>query len=547
MVDCSLELALEGEKYSGEILGVRFEFPASESNRYCLIQFLRGFKTPSGKQGVFSQERIAQAIPDFKGTTRQSVDEHERRFRECGQDLKQALTRKRKVDETVVDAVRQEILDTPLCRTTELVKAVNQRLGRQDLNADNMTAALESISVVEVRPILRRQLEEGKVSYKESYLLETMMERFSPEAGELAGLSVPESSGTSVSGLSEVRKLVTPEVPIGEVALSLFWIAFMFRLFWLGIPLRVLAHWCHVHASTMLRWILALVLAVWPQVQLWLKTRVTCTKAYVDEKWIKIRGQWYYWFVVLDVDTGLPVYQALLATRSAASVEWIVTELRQLKQLPRWFITDGLAAYKSVFAALDGVNHVLCRFHHQQGVTRWLKDHFSADTDVSERQAAMKKVVQTTDKRTVKRRLARLKERAEEWGIAAWVTLTETLLPNLLPAVGSRRLPATSNAIERFFGAFTRFAKVRRGFFSVLSAKRQLIVFLIGYLFSQQTNGKAPIEAIVPDAARMPLYRIFNDPFVCLLELSGSQAEKLQNVKEIRGMAEFLTTEAAAA
>jgi hypothetical protein len=33
------------------------------------------------------------------------------------------------------------------------------------------------------------------------------------------------------------------------------------------------------------------------------------TKAYVDEKWIKIRKQWDYWVVVLDVDTGLPVYQ----------------------------------------------------------------------------------------------------------------------------------------------------------------------------------------------------------------------------------------------
>ncbi len=101
--------------------------------------------------------------------------------------------------------------------------------------------------------------------------------------------------------------------------------------------------------------------------------------------------------------------------------------------------------------------------------------------------------------------------------------------------------------IERFFGVFTRFAKVRRGFFSVLSTKRQLIVFLVGYVFAQQTNGKAPIEAIVPEASRMPLYRIFNDPFACLLELSGGKAENLKNVKEIRGMAEFLTTEEAAA
>jgi len=27
---------------------------------------------------------------------------------------------------------------------------------------------------------------------------------------------------------------------------------------------------------------------------------------YVDEKWLKIRGRWQYWFVVLDVTTELP-------------------------------------------------------------------------------------------------------------------------------------------------------------------------------------------------------------------------------------------------
>ena len=72
-------------------------------------------------------------------------------------------------------------------------------------------------------------------------------------------------------------------------------------------------------------------------------------------------------------------------------------------------------------------------------------------------------------------------------------------------------------------------------------------MFLVGYLFAKQHNGTAPIERIVPEASRMPLYRIFNDPFACLLELSGGNAVNLKNVKQIRGMAEFLMTEEAAA
>ena len=173
----------------------------------------------------------------------------------------------------------------------------------------------------------------------------------------------------SVSTLAGVERLLTPDVPLREVTTSVFWIAFLMRLFVLGVPLSVLGQWCHVHPTTVLRWVLGLALALWPPIQQWLVTQVTLKKASVDEKWIKIRKQWYYWFVVLDVDTKLPVYQTLQATRSAASVTWIVAELRRLKQLPRVFITDGLASYQMVFAPLEAVQHLVCRFHQQQGVT----------------------------------------------------------------------------------------------------------------------------------------------------------------------------------
>ena len=542
-----LELEVIDGMYQGNILGERFEFPANPANKYCVILFLRGFKKRSGTQGVFSQEQIAHAIPDFEGKTRQSVDDHERRFRESGGNILHYLTRQRKVDATVVEAVRSEVFKCLLRQISELVGLVNQRLGRQDLSSANISVALEKISLAEALPVLRLQLAQGSVQYKEAYLLETMMQTLSPEAGELAGLSVPESSGMSVSKLTCIERLLTPDIPVGEVSVSVFWLVFLMRLFVLGVPLRVLAQWCHVHPSTVLRWIVGLALALWPRVNQMLVGTIKMTKASVDEKWIKIRKQWYYWFVVLDADTGLPVYQALLATRSAASVSWIVTQLSQLKQLPQVFITDGLQSYQTVFTPLKGVTHVLCRFHQQQGVTRWLKDHCAATTDVSERKAAMKGVFQTNDKRTVRRRLTRLKERAVEWGIEGWIALTENQLPRLLPSVGSRRLPSTNNRIERFFGTYNRFAKVRRGFHSVLSANRELIVFLVVYVFSKQSNGKAPIEAILPEASRMPLYRIFNDPFAYLLELSGGDADNIKNVKQIRGMAEFLPVEEAAA
>jgi hypothetical protein len=80
--------------------------------------------------------------------------------------------------------------------------------------------------------------------------------------------------------------------------------------------------------------------------------------------------------------------------------------------------------------------------------------------------------------------------------------------------------------MERFFRAFARFYKTRQGFPSVLSATRELLLLLVVYLCTQHaTPGPAPIEVIVPEARRMPLYRLINDPFRALQERASVKSE----------------------
>ena len=128
--------------------------------------------------------------------------------------------------------------------------------------------------------------------------------------------------------------------------------------------------------------------------------------------------------------------------------------------------------------------------------------------------------------------MEKLKASAKEQQITEWVQQTEADLPKLLPAVGSVRLPSTTNAIERFFRAFNRFYKVRCGFSTVKSAKRELIFFLLMYLFVQQADsGKAPIESILPRARGMPFYQLVNDPLKVIVGLA--------DVKQKVRMADF--------
>jgi len=76
--------------------------------------------------------------------------------------------------------------------------------------------------------------------------------------------------------------------------------------------------------------------------------------------------------------------------------------------------TDGLAGYAKM---LPEIPHLLCHFHHQQGVTAWLKEHFSKREDLQERKEARKRVLQTKDKRTVRRRGDKLRTQASAWGM----------------------------------------------------------------------------------------------------------------------------------
>jgi transposase-like protein len=222
--------------------------------------------------------------------------------------------------------------------------------------------------------------------------------------------------------------------------------------------------------------VLGLALAVWPLVAHRIGERVKASMVDVDEQWLKSRGRWPYGFVVLEVDTALPVLAALLPSRSPWACRWLGRPRHQLTHVPRVLITDGLPASTSLVPA---ATHVWCRVHHQPGVTHGLPQHFTTDEELNARQPVMKRLFHTPDQRTVRRRLARLKARAAALGMTPWVTGVEAKSPQLMGRVGSTRVPSTTNAIARFFRAFERFDNTRKGCHSAHSAKRELRLLLV--------------------------------------------------------------------
>ena len=79
-------------------------------------------------------------MPDFAGASRQRSRDHEWRFKEHDGDLKGDLTRKRNVDEKVVEALTEALTQEPLGKNTDRADRVNERLLREDLTDANIQA-----------------------------------------------------------------------------------------------------------------------------------------------------------------------------------------------------------------------------------------------------------------------------------------------------------------------------------------------------------------------------------------------------------------------
>jgi len=500
----------------------------TKSNRKALMVLLRSLRNPVTDRPLFTFKVIADA---FGYPDRRNVNNYWRDFEQCGQDILSYIRRKRKVDENVVQAVKSELAGNIQAKLPELCLKTNERLGRSDLTTENIKTALEQIPCTVIRREVIYRWESGTFHPKEKYILEEAMaalQQNSPKKKKctlklLSDLNIKAHNPDKEDQCNNIQKesaenLLDVNASPDEIPEDVRLKVLAMTLYFWNVPLSRIGIWCGKSKSTIWNWITILSCALWPMVKDIIAVRVNSSAVYIDEKWIKIKGRWHYWFVAVDVGTGLPVIDHLLKSQTKWACRWFLIKMMQNRICPNTIITDGLAGYSwAISSVFVNARHLLCLFHHQQGVTRWIKKHL---VDLGKEQQSvikekMKKITQTEDTRTAVERLERLeKENSEkQWGIEAWLKMTRKNLKRLLPAMRKNKYPRTNNEIERFFRQFQRFYKTRNGFGSPASARTQLIVFTVVFLFTcQAKSGKAPIEKIMPEAKRMPLYHLLNDP-----------------------------------
>jgi transposase-like protein len=506
----------------------KWEIEDEQENRKAFFIFLRSAVNNETGKPLYTFQEIADA---FEYNDRRDINNYWREFQACGSNYRDYLDRKRKVDRRVVEAVEAELRKDVFVNLSDLCRRTNERLSRTDLTVPNMSAALEQIPCTVIRQGVLSNWDKEKFQPKEGYVLEAAMSALGntgssgkAAVGELICQLEIESKEEDLEDSIQdeqwdsVLNLLKPGFPVNEIPGKIVTMVFAMNLSFWNIPFSRIAQWFGICKGTAYNWVIGLALAIWLVIEPVLIEKIKGTRIYVDEKWLKIRKEWHYWFVGVDDETGLPILGALLATRTKWSCRWFMLKLKMMGKTPGVIITDGLLGYVSAIKKVfPKCKHLLCIFHYQQTVTHWVKKHLSDFPDKTLRliKKKMKGVVQTIDTRTVKRRLKKLAQEDEQkkWGISDWIKNVKKKLDKLIPALRDNNYPKTTNRIERFFRTFNRFYKTRCGFHSVESAKRELILFLVVYIFTiQPESGKAPIEAIIPRAREMPLYQLLNYP-----------------------------------
>ena len=517
------------------------EMPDTGSNRRGLMIFLRCLRTAEGRP-VVTFERLAEALGY---ADRRNVHNFWMAFEACGGDLEAFLVRQKKVDAEVVARCEQLWQAHPLWTVAQVLAEYRRQWPESgaSLHEAHIRTAGQQVDFLAIQARLRRQLREGQVSYPEPVLIEALLALASAGAQVQARDAPPirplPETGAAVLATGEVPDLgeVSPSQRVQEVEAALLkgetspsalahlwegttgWLMLMFVLYYHGLSLSVLGKLFGVHKTTVMRWLEPLAQVQWQGVVQQGKRFFSGTVA-VDEKWVTIEGKWWYLFVAVDQVSGFPLHAALLPSNATDYCQLFLLQLQALGYQPKVIITDGWEAYvRAIATVFPRAQHLLCRFHALQAAFRRLRAQVG---DWKERQrwiAPLKGLFQTPSKRTVRRRMAKLQRQAQGSSAEGVMARLAAKLPRLLPAVGSTFRPSTSNAAERFLGAFERFARAKGPFQSRASAEKHLALFLLGYVFETYSaeacaahQGQCPLQLAGYQVASIPLFHLLNRP-----------------------------------
>jgi transposase-like protein len=231
-----------------------------------------------------------------------------------------------------------------------------------------------------------------------------------------------------------------------------------------NVPQEVLALLFGVGKTSIHTWIYAL---CGDEVEWRILREIVCWSGQVsvDEKWVKIKGQWYFVLCAVDSVSGFPLLIDLYPTLDTVSWTLFFTRVQALYGRPKMIQSDGsraLAAAREL--VFPGVQYQLCTFHKLKNLMKRLRQHIDDQKLLTRCTRLAKHIFSNTWVSSRKQAAKTLQKLAGQEVSAyleahifdAWRHLTHSL---------------TNNAAERFNRKIEKCLSGRYGFSSTTSVK----------------------------------------------------------------------------
>lgn len=460
-------------------MGVWCALPATGANRRGAMSLLRGLHRRDGWPLV-PYEPLAHALGY---ADRRNVPNCWAEFEACGRDRAAFFQRRQKGDAAVVARCEQIGKAPPFWTWAPVLAECRRRWPAAGLQLpeQNMRPAGHQVGVLGVQQMRRRPWAEGDAQSQEPVVLEALCDLATASAQAQAAEALPgfcrpaQLAWVSPSGAAQEPR-VTPAAAAGAVledarlpgegspsklaqrgegAAGAGLLAFL--LYDHGWSLEGSGRCFGVPNTTGMRWLSPLAQVNW-QGAVQQGARCFSGPGAVADKWSTIAGVWWSLWVAVEHGSGLPLHLALLPSNATPSCALFLWPLKARGYGPTVLSTEGWDASGTALArGFPHAQPLWGRFHALRAAFRRLRGHVPHGPARRVWADKLTALCRTPSTRTGQRRMHTLQAEAQDRPAQAVVPRRLAQLPQRLPAVGSTWRPTTSNAAERFGGAFERF------------------------------------------------------------------------------------------
>ncbi len=266
--------------------------------------------------------------------------------------------------------------------------------------------------------------------------------------------------------------------------------------------LKGIAGYANVSHTTILRWVkkLADTMPKWDEV-----FDPRCSgKVAIDEKWVKVRKEWHYVFIAIDISSLDILHIDIYPKRDKNSAKTFLSELKAMGYEIESIITDCCPIYeKSIPEIYPEVDHLKCVLHMGRSTRNRLMKIFGSysNEDYEKLSPKISNIYSSRTKKEFEKSWSDWEKAQKEYSqLKEFSQKLRKQKESILQRILADDIMRTNNHVERVIKEFERKYKGMEKFMSLAYAQAWCKLFQIRFRLTPfergRNGGKSPAEAL---------------------------------------------------